>query len=91
MNKATNNFMVCWLLITDRIVIEIMFFNAKLRNAVWTFSPVQTSHSFQLGIGKQESKVGVLFFLTINFEICKSKQKKERLIVFNGFEGSVIS
>ena len=57
MNKATNNFMVCWLLITDRIVIEIMFFNAKLKNAI----KVQTSNSLHWGKGKQESKVGVLF------------------------------
>ena len=77
MNKATNNFMVCWLLITDRIVIEIMFFNAKLRNAVWTFSPVQTSHSFQLGKGKQESKVGVLFFWSLILKSVKANKRKK--------------
>ena len=49
--------MVYWLLITDRIVIEIMFFNAKLKNAI----KVQTFNSLHCGKGKQESKVGVLF------------------------------
>ena len=43
----------------------------------WTL--VQTSHSFHSGKGKQESKVGVPFFLTINFEISESKQKNRKV------------
>ena len=71
--------MVYWLLITDRVVIEIMFFHAKLRNAikVWTFSLVQTSNSFHWGKSKQESKVGVLFFWSLILKSVKANTIKE--------------